>query len=169
MRIAAEIQQALLPKPRASMGFVEAAAASVPCRSIGGDFFDYIDQVGTSFGFTLGDVAGKGPPAALMSAMMQGMFAARRPEPRDPRSRSPVQQGSLPSWDRGQVRHAALRLLTEEGKLTYCNAGHNPPIVLGKKGLRALEAADLSSACSRRALLAGDRAARCRRRDRALQ
>ena len=35
MRIAAEIQQALLPKPRASMGFVEAAAASVPCRSIG--------------------------------------------------------------------------------------------------------------------------------------
>ena len=47
MRIAAEIQQALLPKPRASLGFVEAAAASVPCRSIGGDFFDYMDEPGS--------------------------------------------------------------------------------------------------------------------------
>ena len=77
MRIAAEIQQALLPKPRASLGFVEAAAASLPCRSIGGDFFDYLDEPGSSFGFTLGDVAGKGPPAALMSALMQGMFASQ--------------------------------------------------------------------------------------------
>ncbi len=77
MRIAAEIQQALLPKPRASLGFVEAAAASIPCRSIGGDFFDYLDEPGSAFGFTLGDVAGKGPPAALMSALMQGMFAAQ--------------------------------------------------------------------------------------------
>ena len=77
MRIAAEIQQALLPKPRVSLGFVEAAAASIPCRSIGGDFFDYLDEPGTPFGFTLGDVAGKGPPAALMSALMQGMFASQ--------------------------------------------------------------------------------------------
>ena len=77
MRIAAEIQQALLPKPRASLGFVEAAAASIPCRSIGGDFFDYLDEPGAVFGFTLGDVAGKGPPAALMSALMQGMFVSQ--------------------------------------------------------------------------------------------
>ena len=44
MRIAAEIQQSLLPKPRVSLGYVEAAAASIPCRSIGGDFFDYVDK-----------------------------------------------------------------------------------------------------------------------------
>ena len=77
MRIAAEIQQALLPKPRASLGFVEAAAASVPCRSIGGDFFDYIDQPGIGVRLHARGRPGKGPPAALMSAMMQGMFAAQ--------------------------------------------------------------------------------------------
>ena len=77
MRIAAEIQQALLPKPRAALGVRRSGAASIPCRSIGGDFFDYLDLTGASFGFTLGDVAGKGPPAALMSALMQGMFAAQ--------------------------------------------------------------------------------------------
>ncbi len=75
MRIAAEIQQALLPKSGRVGAFFRAAAASLPCRSIGGDFFDYVDLPEGAFGFALGDVAGKGPPAALLSAMMQGMFA----------------------------------------------------------------------------------------------
>ena len=110
MRIAAEIQQALLPKPRASLGFVEAAAASVPCRSIGGDFFDYLDEPGATFGFTLGDVAGKGPPAALMSAMMQGMFAAQALlSRRSGRGHHPHQQGAVPARHRGAVRHADVR------------------------------------------------------------
>ena len=77
MRIAAEIQQALLPKAGRSGAYFRAAAASLPCRSIGGDFYDYVDLSDGSFGFALGDVAGKGPPAALLSAMMQGMFAAQ--------------------------------------------------------------------------------------------
>jgi sigma-B regulation protein RsbU (phosphoserine phosphatase) len=141
MRIAAEIQQALLPKPRASLGFVEAAAASVPCRSIGGDFFDYIDQVGSSFGFTLGDVAGKGPPAALMSAMMQGMFAAQAPAMEGPASA--ITRFNKALCRRGiEARFVTLLfgILTAEGKLTYCNAGHNPPMVMGKAGVRRLEA-----------------------------
>lgn len=141
MRIAAEIQQALLPKPRASLGFVEAAAASVPCRSIGGDFFDYIDQVGTSFGFTLGDVAGKGPPAALMSAMMQGMFAAQAPAAEGPAAA--ITRFNKALCRRGiEARFVTLLfgVLSADGALTYCNAGHNPPMVLGKAGVRRLEA-----------------------------
>jgi sigma-B regulation protein RsbU (phosphoserine phosphatase) len=141
MRIAAEIQQALLPKPRASLGFVEAAAASVPCRSIGGDFFDYIDQVGSSFGFTLGDVAGKGPPAALMSAMMQGMFAAQAPAAEGPASA--ITRFNKALCRRGiEARFVTLLfgVLMPDGKLTYCNAGHNPPMVLGTRGVRRLEA-----------------------------
>jgi serine phosphatase RsbU (regulator of sigma subunit) len=141
MRIAAEIQQALLPKPRASLGFVEAAAASVPCRSIGGDFFDYLDEPGRSFGFTLGDVAGKGPPAALMSAMMQGMFAAQAGSSEGP-------AGAITRFNKALCRRGIearfvtlmFGVVTAEGRLTYCNAGHNPPIVLGKAGVRRLEA-----------------------------
>lgn len=62
MRIAAEIQQALMPKPLATLKFVEAAAASIPCRSIGGDFFDYLDFDGKAFGFTLGTSPARGHP-----------------------------------------------------------------------------------------------------------
>ncbi len=110
MRIAAEIQQALLPKPRASLGFVEAAAASLPCRSIGGDFFDYLDEPGTSFGFTLGDVAGKGPPAALMSALMQGMFASQaHVRRRAGRGRHQHEPGAVPPRARVAIRHADVR------------------------------------------------------------
>ena len=43
MRIAAEIQQALLPKAGHSGAFFRTAASSIPCRSIGGDFYDYVD------------------------------------------------------------------------------------------------------------------------------
>jgi sigma-B regulation protein RsbU (phosphoserine phosphatase) len=140
MRIAAEIQQALLPKPRASLGFVEAAAASIPCRSIGGDFFDYLDEPGNSFGFTLGDVAGKGPPA-LMSAMMQGMFAAQAYSPDGPSIAITHINKAL--CRRGlESRFVTLMfgILSSDGKLTYCNAGHNPPFVIGKNGVRRLEA-----------------------------
>jgi sigma-B regulation protein RsbU (phosphoserine phosphatase) len=141
MRIAAEIQQALLPKATSGVKFIEAAAASIPCRSIGGDFFDYIDQASGLFGFALGDVAGKGPPAALMSAMMQGMFAAQ----------AHVSGGPAPAIEnmnkalcrRGlESRFVTLMygLVSSEGELTYCNAGHNPPFVIGKSGVRRLEA-----------------------------
>ena len=50
MRIAAEIQQALLPKAGRSGVFFKAAAASLPCRSIGGDFYDYVDLSNGSLG-----------------------------------------------------------------------------------------------------------------------
>ena len=140
MRIAAEIQQALLPKPRASLGFVEAAAASIPCRSIGGDFFDYLDEPGAMFGFTLGDVAGKGPPAALMSALMQGMFASQAQFAEGPATAVTSMNKAL--CRRGlESRFVTLLfgLLRSSGQLTYCNAGHNPPMVVGKRGVRRLD------------------------------
>jgi phosphoserine phosphatase RsbU/P len=141
MRIAAEIQQALLPKPRASLGFVEAAAASVPCRSIGGDFFDYLDAPGSDFGFALGDVAGKGPPAALLSALMQGMFSAHAHALDGPATAITRINKSL--CHRGiESRFVTVLLgnVSVDGRLTYCNGGHNPPFVIGRSGVRRLEA-----------------------------
>jgi sigma-B regulation protein RsbU (phosphoserine phosphatase) len=141
MRIAAEIQQALLPKPLARLKYVEAAAATIPCRSIGGDFFDYLDQFPNAFGFTLGDVAGKGPPAALMSALMQGMFAAQTTQGDGPAAIVTIFNRAL--CRRGlESRFVTLMfgVLDEQGSLTYCNAGHNPPFVIGPSGVRRLEA-----------------------------
>jgi serine phosphatase RsbU (regulator of sigma subunit) len=140
IRIAAEIQQALLPKPRHEGGFFDAAGSTIPCRSIGGDFFDVIDLPGGSFGFGLGDVAGKGPPAALLSAMVQGIIAAQ----------STSTDG--PATTLARVNHAMIRraiaaryatmfyaVLEANGRLAFCNAGHNPPVVAGRGGIRRLD------------------------------
>jgi serine phosphatase RsbU (regulator of sigma subunit) len=140
MRIAAEIQQALLPKAGRSGAFFRAAAASLPCRSIGGDFYDYVDLSDGSFGFALGDVAGKGPPAALLSAMMQGIFAAQAAGSDSP-SRT-IAKVNLALYRRGiESRFVTLMYgaLMADGRLLYCNAGHNPPLVIGAGGFRRLE------------------------------
>jgi serine phosphatase RsbU (regulator of sigma subunit) len=141
MRIAAEIQQALLPNPLVTTAFVEAAASSIPCRSIGGDFFDYVDESGETFGFTLGDVSGKGPPAALMSALMQGMFTAHVKFSDGPASAVSSMNKAL--CRRGlESRFVTLMFgaITADGQLTYTNAGHNPPFIIGPSGVRRLEA-----------------------------
>jgi sigma-B regulation protein RsbU (phosphoserine phosphatase) len=140
MRIAAEIQQALLPKAGRVGAYYRAAASSLPCRSIGGDFYDYVDLSDGSFGFALGDVAGKGPPAALLSAMMQGIFAAQAATS-DPPSET-IGRVNLALYRRGiESRFVTLMYgaLYPDGRLTYCNAGHNPPLIVGHGGFRRLE------------------------------
>jgi serine phosphatase RsbU (regulator of sigma subunit) len=135
MRIAAEIQQALLPKAGHVGPYFTAAAASLPCRSIGGDFFDYVDLPDGALGFALGDVAGKGPPAALLSAMMQGIFAAQAASSDSPSQT--ITRVNLALYRRGiESRFVTLMYgaLRPDGRLTYCNAGHNPPLVISRTG-----------------------------------
>ncbi len=142
MRIAAEIQQALLPKMARDAPYFTAAAASLPCRSIGGDFYDYVDLPDGAAGFVLGDVAGKGPPAALLSALMQGMFAAQAARSEPPSTT--MSRVNLALYRRGiESRFVTLMYgaLSPDGRLTYCNAGHNPPLIISERGdnVRRLE------------------------------
>ena len=142
MRIAAEIQQALLPKMARDAAYFTAAAASLPCRSIGGDFYDYVDLPDGAVGFALGDVAGKGPPAALLSALMQGMFAAQAARSEPPSTT--MSRVNLALYRRGiESRFVTLMYgaLSPNGSLTYCNAGHNPPLIISGRGdnVRRLE------------------------------
>src|SRR5919107_1070748 len=135
MKIAAEIQQALLPKMARAGSFFAAAAASVPCRSIGGDFYDYVDLPAGALGFALGDVAGKRPPAALLSAMMQGIFAAPAASSDSPSQT--ISRVNLALYRRGiESRFVTLMYgtIAPDGRLTYCNAGHNPPLILSRSG-----------------------------------
>ena len=142
--LAAEIQRALLPEAMQSGPYFDVAAASIPCRSIGGDFFDYFNLADERFGFTLGDVAGKGPPAALLTAMIQGAFAAQ------------VTSTGSPAALMGHINRTLIRraiqsrfvtvmygVLDADGRLTYSNAGHNPPILIGRNGVRRLETGGL--------------------------
>ncbi len=140
MRIAAEIQQALLPESRRQGAYFDAVGQSMACRSIGGDFFDYVDLPEGAFGFAVGDVAGKGAPAALLTAVIQGVFSSQ------------AQTGVPPSETLSRVNQALIRRAIEsrfctafyatvkpDGTLTYCNAGHNPPMVFTADGVKRLE------------------------------
>jgi serine phosphatase RsbU (regulator of sigma subunit) len=144
MQLAAEIQRALLPEAMQSGDHFDVAAASLPCRAIGGDFFDYFNLPDGHFGFTLGDVAGKGPSAALLTAMIQGAFASQ------------VTTVSSPATLMAHVNRMLIRraiqnrfatmiygVLAPDGRLTYSNAGHNPPVLLTRKGVRRLETGGL--------------------------
>jgi sigma-B regulation protein RsbU (phosphoserine phosphatase) len=143
LHVAAEIQRSLLPRSLVTLPYVEAAAVSTPCRAVGGDFFDYLRTQAAVFGFTVGDVAGKGPPAALMSAMMQGMFAyaARGQDTGDPASIVANINQALCQRE-VELRFVTLffGVLAPDGRLCYCNAGHNPPFVVGERGVRRLPA-----------------------------
>jgi sigma-B regulation protein RsbU (phosphoserine phosphatase) len=140
LKVAAAIQRSLLPAAGRTGEFFTIAGASVPCRAVGGDFFDYVDLPTGQFGFILGDVAGKGSPAALLAAALLGMFSA---EATYQQSAAPL----LTRLNRGLFRRAIeARFLTTfygmigtDGSLTYSNGGHNAPVLLAADGVRRLE------------------------------
>ena len=141
MRTAAEIQRALLPALHRTGPFFDAAAEMLPCRSIGGDFFDYIDLPDSVLGFALGDVAGKGPPAALLGAMLQGSLAAQANASAGPAATvAAVNTALVRRGIQGRFVTLFYAVLYPDGRLTYCNAGHNPPmLVSGDATVQRLE------------------------------
>jgi serine phosphatase RsbU (regulator of sigma subunit) len=140
MVTAAQIQQALLPTRSRAGAFFDAAAEMLPCRSIGGDFFDYVDLPDGRFGFALGDVSGKGPPAALLGALLQGNLAAQTTIASGPAAAlSNVNAALVHRAIESRFVTLFYAVLSPEGQLTFCNAGHNPPFLVGRDGVRRLE------------------------------
>jgi serine phosphatase RsbU (regulator of sigma subunit) len=135
LNIAAEMQQALLPARRRQGKGFEAVGAMIPCRDIGGDFFDYLELPDGRIGFVLCDVSGKGPSAALMTAMIQGIFRAQAEDALGPAA-------TMSRVNRVMARRAiAARyatgfygVLAPDGRFVSSNAGHNPPIVVRRDG-----------------------------------
>lgn len=135
MRTASAIQRALLPNTHRTGSFFDAAAAAEPCRAIGGDFFDYIDLAGGALGFVLGDVAGKGPPAALLGALMQGSLVAQAHAGNGPATTvAAVNAAIVRRGIQGRFVTLFYGVLGPDGGLTYCNAGHNPPMLVRADG-----------------------------------
>ena len=144
LQLAAEIQRALLPQAHQAGGHFEIASASMPCRAIGGDFYDYFNLPGGAFGFALGDVAGKGPSAALLTAMIQGIFASQvNTAVSTAALMASVNDGLIHRSIRSRFATCVYGVLAEDGRLTYCNAGHNPPILIGRNGVKLLETGGL--------------------------
>jgi sigma-B regulation protein RsbU (phosphoserine phosphatase) len=140
LKLAGEIQRALHPQSKYSAPGFEVASSSVPCSAIGGDFFDYFTLSDGAFALVLGDVAGKGPPAALLAAVLQGIFTANVPRSLTPAGAiSHANDALMRRAIRARFATAVYAVLSPDGHLAYCNAGHNPPMLFGKRGVRRLE------------------------------
>jgi serine phosphatase RsbU (regulator of sigma subunit) len=136
LEIARDIQQAMLPSGPYSASGVETLGASRPANTVGGDFFDILPLDDGRLVITVGDVAGKGSPAALLMALLLAILRTLVDEKLEP--------AELVTRLNVQVcRHAPRsRFITlfyavyqpATGELTYVSAGHMPPLILRRDG-----------------------------------
>jgi serine phosphatase RsbU (regulator of sigma subunit) len=140
LKVAAAIQRGLLPEPNVNGAFFTAAASSAPCLAVGGDFFDYVDLPGGSFGFIVGDVAGKGSPAALLASAVTGMFGAESTYQISPAALiSRLNHGLFRRSIENRFLTTFYGVLAPGGALTFTNGGHNAPVLVSATGVRRLE------------------------------
>ena len=140
LKVAAAIQQSLLPISNRSGAFYSTAGTSIPCRAVGGDFFDYFDAADGRFGFILGDVAGKGAPAALLAAAVLGMFGSEANyQTHCGPLVSRINQGLFRRRIESRFLTAFCGIVGKDGSLVYSNAGHNAPFLVSGSGVRRLE------------------------------
>jgi sigma-B regulation protein RsbU (phosphoserine phosphatase) len=135
LSIAADMQQALLPARHQQGPGFEAMGAMTPCRAIGGDFFDYLELPDGRTGFVLCDVSGKGAPAALMTAMIQGVFRAQAEDAFTPATAlTRVNKVMARRTIASRYATGFYGVLSPDGRFVSSNAGHNPPIIVRRDG-----------------------------------
>ena len=139
LRIASEIQRALLPPNTFTSPVVDLAASTTPCREVGGDLFDYVPRDG-NLSFTVADVSGKGTSAALLTAVVQGLLAGEAESLDSP---SQVCNKLNRSLCRRAIASKFVTVfygqLTSDKQLWYCNAGHNAPFLVTQSGVVRLD------------------------------
>ncbi len=140
LEIARQIQFGLLPFEPYDKGGVRIATAMRPANTVGGDYFDVIELGSGGLAVAVGDVAGKGMPAALLMALLQGSLrtlvsAGLRGEELVAKLNAHL-CANIPSNRLITLVYAELD--TQTGQLRYVNAGHNPPFLLaaGQKPAR---------------------------------
>jgi phosphoserine phosphatase RsbU/P len=132
LEIAREIQQAMLPGGMYRSQGVETLGTSRPANTVGGDFYDIIPLDDGRVVIAVGDVSGKGSPAALLMALLLAMMRTLVDEHLQPAE-------LMARLNLQVIRHApGTRFITlfygvfqpATGELIYVNAGHMPPLVL---------------------------------------
>ncbi|WP_321472964.1 SpoIIE family protein phosphatase [uncultured Paludibaculum sp.] len=133
---AAHIQQGLLPAHPPDIPGIDLAGFNAACRTVGGDYFDYLLTPDDHLVLALGDVAGKGMPAALLMASLQARVTSLVESISSPSAlvRS-LNRGLSAYCPRNRFITFFLAILDPaSGELTYTNAGHNPTILIRRDG-----------------------------------
>ncbi len=138
LNLARTIQKGLLPQELPQIPGFDVAGMSVSSKQIGGDYYDVfpIDETREEWMLVIADVSGKGTPAALLMANTQAALRAlahvNMPLP-EMVSRINNLLYTNTSSDKF-VTFFCAKLHTADKTLTFCNAGHNPPLLLRENG-----------------------------------
>jgi len=133
MAIARDVQRRLLPQNVPALEHLDLAARCVQARSVGGDFYDFLELGQGQTALVLADVSGKGFHAALLMVALQAHLRSQvSAAPQDPlRALRQVNQQLLRSTDPGHFATLFLGVWSDSlRRLTYINCGHNPPLCL---------------------------------------
>jgi sigma-B regulation protein RsbU (phosphoserine phosphatase) len=135
-----EIQRNLLPKSSPEVDGYDIAGSSTPAQTVGGDYFDFIKMMGDRWGICLGDVSGKGIPAALLMANLEATLRGQ--------VFSDVTVGELVARSNQMMydnmddeRFVTLfygQIDPQTHELSFCNAGHEPPLLFTTDGEQTL-------------------------------
>ncbi len=133
---AAEIQARHLPNQAPVWPELEVAARHLPCRTVGGDYHDYLQLADGRYLVLCGDVAGKGLPAALMMMNMQARVQALAESSTSVAEFiTRLNRGMNPTCPPNRfVTLFACAFHPAAGTLTYTNAGHNPALLVRSDG-----------------------------------
>ena len=133
---AAEIQQRFLPAKAPFVPGLDLAGHNAPCRTVGGDYYDFFPYENGRVAMVLGDVSGKGMPASLLMMSLQARVQVLIEEPEN-------LGAVLTRLNRlTAINCPSNRFITffmclldgETGELVCANAGHNPPLVMRADG-----------------------------------
>ncbi len=134
LRIASDIQMSMIPKtfpPFPEREDLDMAAKLSPAKEVGGDLYDYFISQEHLY-FCIGDVSGKGVPASLLMATTRSLFHSVAS-----REKSPAKIVSSINENLSEMNEKNMFvtffcgvLNLKNGKMVYCNAGHNAPIIL---------------------------------------
>ncbi|KQM78943.1 PP2C family protein-serine/threonine phosphatase [Xylophilus sp. Leaf220] len=130
LEIARQMQLSILPRSAPDAPGVEVRATMVPAKEIGGDFYDYFMVDHEHLAVVVADVSGKGVPAAFFMAISRTLLKSHALFLRRPGAAIEALNNQLCAENEQMmfvtVFFSLLHLPT--GRLTYVNAGHNPPV-----------------------------------------
>jgi serine phosphatase RsbU (regulator of sigma subunit) len=136
LRLASNVQRSLMPPPL-QHARLEFAREFIPCREIGGDFYDFVPIGPHTLAFAIGDVMGKGVPAALLAANLKALIRAQI-EQGDVCPVALVAKVNRLFWDVVPTGLFASLFFAvfdlEKGVADYVNAGHHYPFLVPAEG-----------------------------------
>ena len=131
LRIARDIQMSMVPSMSPDREGLDLYASMTPAKEVGGDLYGYL-LIGDNLYFCVGDVSGKGVPASLFMAQATRLFRTLASQGMKPAEIATRMNAAL-AVDNEQGMFVTMFLGLADlntGVLEYCNAGHNPPIIL---------------------------------------